>query len=326
MAAALPTYTMANYILPKSICSQMDSRMMRFWWGFSDSQHHIGLKSWASLCRPKVEGGLGLKLMESHNKALIAKLGWQIQTNLEKPWVQIIHAKYLKGSFVWEAKASNGDSWFWKGITRVASILKSASCFQIGSGTQVRMWHDQWLPLPTPHCPLPRLTSILTDEETMVDSLIMPFSRAWNTTLIRYLFVEEDAEAILNLHVPRNSQADTLIWAPEIHGRLSLKSAHSLITPLAHSLSILPEEEWKLLWRIPMQDRLKLFLWKVVWNCLPSKAKMDRFSNRPEEESYCVFCHQHVESLIHIFFECPVAQIMWREAPWPIITSQIPFF
>lgn len=73
--------------------------------------------------------------MEHHNKALLAKMGWQIQNNLEKLWVQIIRAKYLKGSFVWDAEASVGNSWFWKGITRVAVILKSAACFQIGSSS-----------------------------------------------------------------------------------------------------------------------------------------------------------------------------------------------
>lgn len=68
IASALPIYTMANYLIPKSICSKIDSLMMRFWWGFSDdSPHHLCLKSRASLCKPKLKGGLGLHLMEDNN-------------------------------------------------------------------------------------------------------------------------------------------------------------------------------------------------------------------------------------------------------------------
>lgn len=169
VAVALPTYTVANYLVPKSIYYKLNSLMMRFQWSFSDNQHRLCLKSWASLCRPKKDVGLGLKLTEDRNKAPIANMGWQIQTNPEKLWVQIICAKYLKSKIVWDAQASVGASQFWKGITRVVHILKGAACFQIGSGTQVRVWHDPWLPYPAltaPRCELiplsqmrrPRLT------------------------------------------------------------------------------------------------------------------------------------------------------------------------
>lgn len=85
----------------------------------------------------------------------------------------------------------------------MAHILKGAACFQIGSGTQVRVWHDPWLPYPAPHCPSLRVNSIIIDEETTVDSLILPFSRSWNISLICRLFCTKDAEVILNLHVPQ---------------------------------------------------------------------------------------------------------------------------
>lgn len=140
VAVALLTYTMANYVLPKAICSQLDSMMMQFWWDFpNDTHHHLCLKSWVSICRPKRDGGLGLKLVEDHNKALIVKMGWQILNNPEKMWVQIIHAKYMKSKFIWDCPVSVGASWFWRGITRVANILKEAICYQIGSGEEVRV-------------------------------------------------------------------------------------------------------------------------------------------------------------------------------------------
>lgn len=79
-----------------------------------------------------------------------------------------------------------------------------------------------------------------------------------------------------------------------------------------------------MLWSIPMQDRLKLFLWKVAWNSLPSMANVGRFIHRPLEDNFSVFYSQHLETITHIFFECPVAQILWREAPWPIIITNVP--
>jgi hypothetical protein len=76
IAAALPSYTMSSFLLPKSLCSELDRIFKNFWWGFSASKsRNLSLKAWDSLCKPKEMGGLGLRRMREVNLALISKLG-----------------------------------------------------------------------------------------------------------------------------------------------------------------------------------------------------------------------------------------------------------
>ena len=76
VAAFIPSYAMSTFLLPKSICSQLDRTFKNLWWGFPTSKtRNLSLKSWNSLCILKALGGLGLKRMKEVNLALIAKLG-----------------------------------------------------------------------------------------------------------------------------------------------------------------------------------------------------------------------------------------------------------
>lgn len=202
--------------------------------------------------------------MEDLNRALIAKLGWQIQCYPQKFWVKTIRAKYLKTRFIWDTHSKGSDSRFWRGILKVAPLLKEMTCNQIGSGTSIRVWNDPWLPFPTPHARIPRTDAIIIDEELNVDSLMLPFSRAWNSPLIQQLFCSEDAAAILSLPAPRSNQPDKLIWTVTNAGIFSLKSDHQLISAQrTFPPHILIEDDWKRIWRAPLQDRLKLLLWKI---------------------------------------------------------------
>lgn len=98
---AMPSYTMSHFILPKSICGQIDSKLMHFWWGFKDNKKHNWTpKAWNVICTPKIYGGLGLRQMQFINKALVSKLGWNFISNPNKLWVKVLRAKYIKSRFL----------------------------------------------------------------------------------------------------------------------------------------------------------------------------------------------------------------------------------
>ena len=50
------------------------------------------------VCRPKSEGGLGIRRNEDVNKATITKLGWRILTDKDCLWARILRDKYVKGN------------------------------------------------------------------------------------------------------------------------------------------------------------------------------------------------------------------------------------
>jgi hypothetical protein len=82
VAFTIHSYTMSTFLLLDKFCNKLDIAFKNFWWGFPDDKTwNLTLKSWASLCLPKDQGGLGFRLMKDVNLSLIAKLGWKLLSN-----------------------------------------------------------------------------------------------------------------------------------------------------------------------------------------------------------------------------------------------------
>jgi hypothetical protein len=82
VANAIPTYVMSIFLLLKSLCSDIDNGLRKFWWGFpQDKKHNLSFLSWKSICQPKALGGLGIPFMEFLNNSLLARLGWKMTIN-----------------------------------------------------------------------------------------------------------------------------------------------------------------------------------------------------------------------------------------------------
>lgn len=72
---------------------KIDKLNMDFLWGDMDTKKMIYLLKWINVCKPKRNGGLGLRMADKGNLAISYKLRWQ-NLNEDKPmWVQGLKAK-----------------------------------------------------------------------------------------------------------------------------------------------------------------------------------------------------------------------------------------
>jgi hypothetical protein len=95
---------------------------------------------------PKVDGGLGLRRMETMNKAFIMKLAWGIIQDSRSLWVRVLKAKYMKHlDQVDQVHAKGKDSSLWKEICKVWPQVTQGLNWARGSGRNVRFWRDSWL-------------------------------------------------------------------------------------------------------------------------------------------------------------------------------------
>ena len=49
-----------------------------------------------SICTLKCADGLGIKKTEDMNKALVAKMTWEVASNADKMWVRVFNKKYVR--------------------------------------------------------------------------------------------------------------------------------------------------------------------------------------------------------------------------------------
>lgn len=144
----------------------------------------------------------------------------------------------------------------------------------------------------------------------------------WNSSLVRRVFSDASAKAILNLSLSVGGAGDSLFWPLEDSGDFSVKSAHrALVKHRSPSITPIQSSHWCDLWKLKLHDRLKLLLWKVVWDLLPTKQKVAlRIGGQVQlvDEMLCELCGEQTESLHHLLFVCPYSQAVWSESPWQL--------
>ena len=94
-------------------------------WHGRSSGKKFHLVDWASVCKPKLEGGLGIRPLREMNRALLGKWLWRLGNESEGLWRDILLAKYGGSRDGWDFHhASYRSSNIWKGITSVQEDLK----------------------------------------------------------------------------------------------------------------------------------------------------------------------------------------------------------
>ncbi|XP_035542827.1 uncharacterized protein LOC118345276 [Juglans regia] len=75
---------------------------------------------------------------------------------------------------------------------------------------------------------------------------------------------------------------------------------------------------WKMLWSLKVQDRLKLMVWKIFCNILPTRSLLKSCLSLSNDQALCPICLSAEETTTHLFLECPFSRILWRKSPWPV--------
>ncbi|KAB1225551.1 hypothetical protein CJ030_MR1G002460 [Morella rubra] len=141
----------------------------------------------------------GLRRMEELNKALVAKLGWEMAVNRGSFWVEALTAKYCRGRQFLAAPNQSRASWIWQGILQTREIVQAGLYWCIQEGKDVNIWCDPWVHDLPDFIPLLKQDVVVNSFINRIQDLIDPSSFTWRARLIRHLFEPISAKAILNL-------------------------------------------------------------------------------------------------------------------------------
>lgn len=97
VTSAIPTHIMQTTALPKGICDKMDRCQRQFLWGSSTEKRRIHKVGWTKICKPKNQGGLGIRKMNEFNKALLSKLAWRVVSKDDNLSMTVLRNKYCRG-------------------------------------------------------------------------------------------------------------------------------------------------------------------------------------------------------------------------------------
>src|ERR1044072_7576368 len=110
--SSIPLYFLSFFKMPAGVIAKCNTIMRKFLWGGPDCENKIAWVSWRKLCKPKNEGGLGIKDMKLFNLALLGKWRWRMLTEKHSLWCRILSEKY-------HDSVSQKDSIWWKDLCSV---------------------------------------------------------------------------------------------------------------------------------------------------------------------------------------------------------------
>jgi len=158
---------------PVSVCKKISSIQRRFVWAWGAKNKRISWVSWGNVCKPKEEGGLGVKDVRMFNCALLAKWKWRMLSEEKGKWKEILVSKYnMEG--VGSEVSSNYSSWWWKDLYRAYGEGDGDGWFHksigwnVGAGDKVRFWEDAWVENYKLKTLFPRLYSVSLDQSKVV--------------------------------------------------------------------------------------------------------------------------------------------------------------
>jgi len=230
--ASIPIYYMSTVLFSKTFISKITTIIRNFWWAGVQEDNATSpfhFRSWKDICRPKREGGLGVRDLLTVNRSLILHAAWNIATGKNPFLTAILKAKYFPNASFWTARDTQIKSAFWSSIMQVKNILIDNCIVQIHKGDS-SIWSTPWcsvwkeihshLNLPVT---LPSLPQNISD-------LWTPNTHNWNTNLISQIFDNNAASAICSVVTVPSDDNDAVKWKPAPRGNCSAKEAFMLLS------------------------------------------------------------------------------------------------
>ncbi|GKD46609.1 hypothetical protein Tco_1271254, partial [Tanacetum coccineum] len=131
---SMHVYWASVFILPTRILLDIEQLMRGFLWCQGDMRKGKAKVAWDVVCLPKKEGGLGVRKLDSFNKALMIAHIWSLLTHKESLWVRWIHAYKIKERSFWDIPICGNMTWSWRKILQLRPILWWFVWYKIGDG------------------------------------------------------------------------------------------------------------------------------------------------------------------------------------------------
>ncbi|CAL1358629.1 unnamed protein product [Linum trigynum] len=198
-----------------------------------------------------------------------------------------------------------GSSFTWASFSKAANLLRKGCAWNIKNGRHTKFWLDVWV-LQVPLKDV-AMDTIPEDLENARVADFVTEDGLWRTELFADLLPFEVLGKILSIVVDKLSvEEDTMFWSAAAYGRFSVKTAYSLL----NQRSTDPDEKyWRILWRLPVLERVRSFMWMLLLDKVATKLLL--FHRKVAENPFCLRCEGCPETALHILRDCPPPRLFW---------------
>lgn len=117
VAQMIPSYTMSCFLIPKTLCQEIEKLMNACWWKTSsNSNKPIRWLSWNKMCMSKKNGGLGFRDLHGFNLSLLGKQCWSLISRPDALVSRVLKARYYPDCHLLQARRTGGSSYTWSSI------------------------------------------------------------------------------------------------------------------------------------------------------------------------------------------------------------------
>lgn len=313
---AIPTYAMSCFRIPIGICKQMETIMSKFWWGESNGHDAMHWFTWEKLAQPKCRGGMGFRVLQHFNRAMLAKQVWRLLEDPHSIVAKIFKARYHKYVDILDADTGSNPSYVWRSLMWAKQLVRQGVFWRVGDGEGIRPFDDPWIP----GIGSGRLSSRGLWIASVKD-FILPGQR-WNIHLLRQKALPYEVEQILKIPLPSTPEPDIRFWRHDQSGCFTVKSAYRLDTGFyqqpPHSVSYAEEHWWRSMWKLPLPPKVRIFLWQACREAIAVPENLRR--HHVPTTGQCLVCGEW-GTTTHVILHCSRIRTLWKRSKfWPTLS------
>lgn len=142
----------------------------------------------------------------------------------------------------------------------------------------------------------------------------------WRVDKLEQHFMKENIDAIIQIPLPRSREEDAVLWHFDKRKEYTVKSGYQIALnlkfPNAPTNSENGYRHWKFLWMLDLPKKIKIFMWSVMKNILPTAKHL--WKGKSLQDPICQRCKKEVETIKHVLVECKAARKVCELAPLPL--------
>lgn len=322
-------YGMVNFwssvfSLPKRFYATVDSMCASFLWKNRTTSASGARVSWEDICKPKNEGGLGIRRLEEFQLIFELKRVWNFFSESGSIWVAWLRHNVLCDQRFWTVSTSSNLSSSVNRMLQLKPKLNDLMRCNVGDGKTASFWYDWWTDLG----PLISVFGARGPRDLQIPLHSTVSSAAANGDWFLPPARSHEAETLQlvlsTMQPPSDSRGkDVFLWRNgdwadwSFSKRFSSKATWNLLRQRS------PVVPWcNLVWFKEAVPRFSFVSWMTVLARLPTRDRL--ISWGMTVPAACTLCSSGLESHAHMFFNCTFSSAVWSHfAGWMFSTPPV---